>query len=74
MSQLVSGIFNLIAAAGWLLTCFGVIRWLQDLKFRQDYRPKDVKEGADATAAAPRSRSDSLIQPTERTLAMGGEL
>jgi phospho-N-acetylmuramoyl-pentapeptide-transferase len=30
----------------------GVIRWLQDLKFRQDYRPKDVKEGADATAAA----------------------
>jgi phospho-N-acetylmuramoyl-pentapeptide-transferase len=30
----------------------GVIRRLQDLKFRQDYRPKDVKEGADATAAA----------------------
>jgi len=30
----------------------GVIRWLQALKFRQDYRPKDVKEGADATAAA----------------------
>lgn len=25
VSQLVSGIFNLIAAAGWLLTCFGVI-------------------------------------------------
>lgn len=30
----------------------GIIRWLRDLKFRQDYRPKDVKEGADATAAA----------------------
>jgi phospho-N-acetylmuramoyl-pentapeptide-transferase len=30
----------------------GLIRWLGDLKFRQDYRPKDVKEGADATAAA----------------------
>ncbi|MEY4810069.1 MAG: hypothetical protein RI986_407 [Planctomycetota bacterium] len=25
ISQLVSGIFHLIAAAGWLLTCFGVI-------------------------------------------------
>ena len=30
----------------------GVIRWLQSLKFRQDYRPKDVQGTADATAAA----------------------
>lgn len=29
-----------------------VIAWLRDLKFRQDYRPKDVVAGADATAAA----------------------
>ncbi|MFO1459608.1 MAG: phospho-N-acetylmuramoyl-pentapeptide-transferase [Verrucomicrobiota bacterium] len=29
-----------------------VIAWLRDLKFRQDYRPKDVGAGADATAAA----------------------
>ena len=29
-----------------------VIRWLQELKFRQDYRPKDVQGQQDATAAA----------------------
>ncbi|MBL9175824.1 MAG: phospho-N-acetylmuramoyl-pentapeptide-transferase [Verrucomicrobiales bacterium] len=29
-----------------------VIGWLRDLKFRQNYRPKDVMAGADATAAA----------------------
>lgn len=29
-----------------------MIVWLRELKFRQDYRPKDVREGADATAAA----------------------
>lgn len=30
-----------------------VIAWLRDLKFRQDYRPKDVKEGqTDSSAAA----------------------
>ncbi|MEN9677684.1 MAG: hypothetical protein RIS76_3580, partial [Verrucomicrobiota bacterium] len=28
-----------------------VIAWLRELKFRQDYRPKDVGAGADATAA-----------------------
>ena len=28
-----------------------VIAWLRELKFRQDYRPKDVAAGADATAA-----------------------
>lgn len=28
-----------------------VITWLRELKFRQDYRPKDVGAGADATAA-----------------------
>jgi len=29
-----------------------VIAWLRDLRFRQDYRPKDVGSGADVTAAA----------------------
>lgn len=29
-----------------------VIAWLSDLKFRQDYRPKDVKEGQAEVAAA----------------------
>jgi len=29
-----------------------VIAWLRDLRFRQDYRPKDVAPGTDATAAA----------------------
>jgi phospho-N-acetylmuramoyl-pentapeptide-transferase len=29
-----------------------VIRWLRDLRFRQEYRPKDVREGSDPTAAA----------------------
>ena len=29
-----------------------VIRWLQELKFRQDYRPKDVQGQSDATSAA----------------------
>jgi len=29
-----------------------VIAWLRELKFRQDYRPKDVGTGADATAAS----------------------
>ncbi len=30
----------------------GLICWLRNVKFRQDYRPKDVREGSDATAAA----------------------
>ena len=29
-----------------------VIAWLRELKFRQDYRPKDVSGGTDATAGA----------------------
>lgn len=30
----------------------GVIRWLRELRFRQEYRPKDVGETRDATAAS----------------------
>lgn len=29
-----------------------IIEWLRNLKFRQEYRPKDVREGSDPTAAA----------------------
>lgn len=29
-----------------------IIEWLRNLKFRQEYRPKDVREGTDPTAAA----------------------
>jgi phospho-N-acetylmuramoyl-pentapeptide-transferase len=29
-----------------------IIEWLRNLKFRQEYRPKDVRDGSDSTAAA----------------------
>ncbi len=44
------------AITAFLLSMFlgpQVIRWLREIKFRQDYRPKDVREGsADSTQAS----------------------
>ena len=48
-----------------------VIAWLRDLKFRQDYRPKDVREGQSGAAAAAAAAADTAKRGTPT---MGGIL